>query len=189
MRAVTAVPSDAAPVTRGDEALLLAYQQGEAAAFAELFERYRGRAHGYALRMLRRPELAEEACTDAFCRLLEGRWQPGGSVRSFLFTVLHRRCLELLRRRSTHDRLSHKLAPEPVQPEVDDALQLAGDQARLRAAMDELKPEHRAVLLLYYAQELPSREVAVVLACSDQQVRSRLSYARRKLRQLLEEDR
>ena len=70
---------------------------------------------------------------------------------------------------------------------MDDALADADEARRLTAAMDALGEEHRAVLLLYYSQELPSREVAEILGCSDQQVRSRLSYARRKLREQLEE--
>ena len=40
-------------------------------------------------------------------------------------------------------------------------------------------------LLLYYNQELPSKEVARILGLEDHQVRSRLSYARKKLRALM----
>ena len=68
------------------------------------------------------------------------------------------------------------------------ALEAESQRTRLLEAVQQLPPEHRAVLLLYYSQELPSKEVAAALGCTDQQVRSRLSYARRKLREILEAD-
>lgn len=176
------------PDTPDDATLVAAWQQGDARAFEALFDRYRGRALAYATRMLRRPERAEEVCTDTFCTVLEGRWRPTGSFRSYLFTVLHRNCLMALRRERTRTRLAFKLfqRPEPPSPERD--LAAADASERLHAAIDRLGPDHRSVLLLFYAQELPSREVAEVLGCTDQQVRSRLAYARRTLRTLLEED-
>ena len=61
---------------------------GDASAFDALFERWRGRVHGYALRLLRRPELAEEVCMDAFGTVLEGRYQPTGRFRAWLFTTV-----------------------------------------------------------------------------------------------------
>lgn len=174
------------PEAPSDEALVRAWTDGDAAAFDALFQRHRRRAYAYALRMLRRPELADEVCTDTFCRILEGRWKPTGRFRGFLFTVLHRRCLEVLRRQSTWQRVKLRLLPPPEPVAVDDALAGAGEEARVRRALDALDPDQRSVLLLYYAQELSTREVGEVLGCTPQQVRSKLSYARRKLRERLE---
>jgi RNA polymerase sigma-70 factor (ECF subfamily) len=179
-------PAPARPVDRDDDALLEAHERGDAEAFGVLFERYRGRAMGYATRMLRRPELAEEVCTDTFCTVLEGRYRPTGSFRSFLFTVLHRNCLMALRRQRTRQRLSFKLFSRAEPPTPEGLVSGASEADRLHRAIDALSDDHRSVLLLFYAQELPSREVAEVLGCSDQQVRSRLAYARRKLRERLE---
>jgi len=174
------------PLDDTDASLLARWRQGDEQAFASLFERYRGRAMGYALRMLRRRELAEEVCTDTWCAVLEGRYRPTGAFRGFLFTVLHRHCLQLLRRQQTRRRLSFKLFRRPEPPRAEAELAEADEHARLHRALDSLPDEQRSVLLLYYAQELPSREVAQILGCTDQQVRSRLSYARRKLRLSLE---
>ena len=113
--------------------------------------------------------------------------KPTGRFRPYLFTVAHRACLEHLRRRRTALRFVPwlQVAPESSSPEQD-LSQLQRDQA-INAAVGQLAEEHRAVVLLYYAQELSSKEVASILDCTDQQVRSRLSYARRLLRELLEE--
>ena len=172
-----------------DEALLLDFERsGNESSFNALFERYHARVIGYAWRMVGRREEAEEICLEAFARIAEGRWKPTGSLRSFLFTVAHRLAVDRLRRRqrafAAEPALIHS-AGHPATPE-DDALG-DEDRVRLERALLALPEDHRSVLLLYYGQELGSREVAEVLGCTDQQVRSRLSYARRLLREQMEE--
>ncbi len=181
-------PGPAVGPGASDEALMAAWRAGDERAFRVLFERYRGRVTNYAWQMVRRREVAEEVCLEAFCRLVEGAWRPSGSFRSFLYTVVHRLCLDALRRRSRRDRALLRLrVPRPEPPGPDAMTQDAQQRAQLTDALAALPEEHRAVLLLYYHQELRSREVAEVLGLEDHQVRSRLSYARRLLRQQLAE--
>ncbi|MBW1877587.1 MAG: sigma-70 family RNA polymerase sigma factor [Deltaproteobacteria bacterium] len=172
-----------------DEALFLAYKDGDEQAFARLFERYRGRLTSYAWRMVRRREEAEEIALEAFCRVLEGSWRPGGSLRAFLYTVVHRLCIDRLRQRrriiplfpDAHDARSESVTPEGHAMQTERLRQL-------ERAMAKLPEAHRSILLLYYNEDLPSKEVAEILGCDDQQVRSRLSYARKLLRKLLESE-
>jgi RNA polymerase sigma-70 factor (ECF subfamily) len=167
--------------------LLARFQAGDDGAFAELYARHRGPVTGYAWRMLGRVEEAEEVCTDTFCRLVDGRWRPAGTVRGYLFTVAHRLCLDRLRRRASMGRALLRLITGDGAASPEGALIDAELREGLDAALLSLPPDHRAVVLLYYAEELSSREVAEVVGCSDQQVRSKLAYARRRLRVLLEE--
>ncbi len=166
-----------------DETLMAAWRQGDATAFNRLFDRYRDRVVAYAWRLLRNQEEAEDVTLEAFCRVVEGAWTPGGSFRAFLFTVAHRLCLDRLRKRKRtlrFVRLWTAAAERATTPEDS----VVGDERRraLEVAIAELPESHRAALLLYYGQELPSKDVARILGCTDQQVRSRLSYARRRLR-------
>ncbi|MBT3224031.1 MAG: sigma-70 family RNA polymerase sigma factor, partial [Proteobacteria bacterium] len=117
------------------------------------------------------------------CRVVEGAWRPGGSFKSFLFTVAHRLCLDKLRRRKRGNRFMRMWRSIPTtQVSPEEAAVNDERRWRLEQALSELPEEHRAALLLYYGQELSSREVAAILGWTDQQVRSRLSYARRRLR-------
>jgi len=174
-------------VERTDEQLIAAHRGGEPGAFEVVFRRYRGRAMAYARRMLGRPEEAEEVTTEAFVKVLEGRWKPTGTFRPVLFTVVHRTCLERLRKRKTAARFHHKAGSMDVSPGLDEQIDAQARKARVIHALDTIPHQHRSVLLLYYGQELPSKEVATILGCTDQQVRSQLSYARRLLRGVLEE--
>lgn len=172
-----------------DSALMARFRAGDHTAFNRLFDRYRDRVVSYAWRMLRNHEEAEEVALEAFCRVVEGAWNPGGSFRAFLFTVAHRLCIDRLRKRQRtlrFVRLWKAAEGRTVTPEES----VANDQqqAVLEHAIAGLPEPHRAAVLLYYGQELRSKEVARILGCSDQQVRSRLSYARKRLRGLLAGD-
>lgn len=176
-----------------DDALLARFQDGDDAAFSAIYERYRGPVTGYAWRMLGRREEAEEVCTDTFCRIVEGRYRRvGGTVRGYVFTVAHRLCIDRIRRRGSRTRALLRLVTFAEVTPVDDSPENAAlhDErtAAVERAIAELPEAHRATTLLYYGQELPSREVARVLGCTDQQVRSRLAYARKRLRVLLADE-
>ena len=56
----------------------------------------------------------------------------------------------------------------------------------LRTAMEELSPDHRAVVDLTYFHELGYREIAEILGCPVDTVKTRMFYARRHLRRFLE---
>lgn len=170
-----------------DEHLVAAFVAGDEGAFAALYARYDARITGYALRMLGRREDAEEVCTEAFVRLVERRWRPVGRVRSFLFTVAHRLCLDHLRRRNRRARLMSMFgaAPAPV-PTAEELLGGSERDRALAKAIEGLPEGHRAVVLLTYAEGLTSPEVAEIVGATEQQVRSKLAYARRLLRDVLE---
>lgn len=164
----------------------LACSLTDEAAFAELYARYASRVTGYATRMLGRPEEGEDICTEVFVRVLRSRWKPTGTFRGWLFTIAHRICVDRLRRRErtrTVFGLLHAVTPQAASPQL--AIEVAERAHRVDAALATLPEEHRAILLLYYTEELRSREIASILHCEDHQVRSRLSYARRLLRKQL----
>lgn len=167
-----------------DWELLDAHRAGDRSAFRTLFTRHRDGLTTFAWRLLDRREEAEEVVVDAFVRLMSQPPQPQGSLRAWLYTVVHRSALDRLRRRSrwgrVWDRLAQWVAPDVASP-FD---RVAEDEvaSRLARALAALPEPHRVVLLLFYADELPTKEIAQILDCDDQQVRSRLSYARRLLR-------
>jgi len=176
-------PAVTTPAPTSDEDLLRAFSTGDEQAFARFHARHHQRLVAYAWRLLGRREEAEEVCADVFSQLARGRWKEGGSARAWVFTLTHRRCLDRLRRRSRWARVVPWLSstPDPVHT-PEHALARTDRQRHLERALSGLSEDHRAVILLYYGEELSSREVADVLGCSDQQVRSRLAYARRLLR-------
>jgi RNA polymerase sigma-70 factor, ECF subfamily len=123
----TAIPPHAAPQP-SDEVLAVRARAGDQGAFATLYQRHRSALRGYAWRMVRRRELAEEVCTEAFVKLLQGAWRPCGSVRSFLFTVVHRHCIDLLRSRKRRVRLLPGAVATAVESGSPEASLVAGER-------------------------------------------------------------
>ena len=154
--------------------------------FGRLYERHCDDVGRFALGLTRRPEVAEEAVAEAWARVAAQPPNPHRSFRAFLFTVVRRLCIDGVRRQKTADRNAPALARRTPPPSLERQVVRRDTAFAVQAAVAELPPKHREVLLLYYGQDLTSVEVAQVLDCTDQQVRSRLAYARRLLRDLLE---
>lgn len=178
----------AEPEPVDDHELVARFRAGDEEAFAALYERYNARVTSYAARLLSSREEGEEMCTEAFLRVVQGRVRPIGSFRAFLFTVVHRLCLDRLRWRGRRERVLQMIGRAPPEREDLELQTVLGErQQQLHEAIARLSVDHQAVVLLTYAEGLTSPEAAQVLGWTDQQVRSKLAYARRLLRLELEE--
>ena len=175
-----------------DHQLLAAFQEGDEAAFGVLVGTHGAQIKGYALRMLRNPEEAEDVYVDTFTRLAgAGAWEERGTVRGWLFTVAHRLCLDRLRRRRTereaHDGLVELTRRRALAPSPEARAQWGELAERVEEAIGRLAEEHREVLLMRTVHGLSGAETAAALGMDEQQVRSALSYARKRLKRILAE--
>ena len=112
-------------------------------------------------------------------------WQPSGSLRAWLFTLMHRRFLNGIRR------LPHTDSLEGDEPATGAAPSLGGAEGRvvlaeLQHALQALPAEQRAVVLLVGLEQFSYAETAQVLDVPIGTVMSRLSRGRERLRQLLD---
>lgn len=179
-----------APDPRDDVSLLADFASGDEGAFASLLARHGPAIKGYAARMLQSPQQAEEVYVETFLRVAtsRGAWEPRGTVRSWLFTIAHRLCLDVLRRRKTaRDAVPHlvELGWGPPAPSPEARALLRERAEELEEALARLPEEHREVLLLRVVHGLSAAEVGRALGRSEAQVNSEVSYARKRLRALL----
>jgi len=176
-----------------DEALMLAYAEGDGEAFAELYARHRARLFHYLLGQLRDRSLAEELFQDVWQRMIlaRSRWKPEASFATWLFRIAHNRLNDHWRaarhRPAAPDdadqrtaRLADACTPELLADEQDERL-------RLRQAMAELPQEQQEVLILRLEQELSLEEIGQITGVGRETVKSRLRYAMDKLRARLSE--
>ena len=80
----------------------------------------------------------------------------------------------------------HRVAEQPGDPPetaVEGPADLVGERAALLAALRQLPPRQRAVVVLRYWEDLPDAQIAAALGCSPGTVRSQLSRALAKLRE------
>jgi RNA polymerase sigma-70 factor (ECF subfamily) len=169
-----------------ERVLVLRCQAGDEAAFTELVERYQPRLRYYLRKMLRDLQDAEDALQDVWFAAFRGllRLADAGALRAWLYRIARDQALRQLRKRRPPYQLLEEV--DPIDERTEEAHFTAEDVERIHAALDELADEHREVLVLRYVEAMTYEEIARVIGCQVGTVRSRLHYAKRALRGVLE---
>ncbi len=183
-----------------DAEVMLRVQAESAEAFEEIYERYyrklqsffyglgRSGGHGDA-------QLAEDLCHETFMRLwrLRKRYEPSGRFAAYLFTIAHHIWRERLRATMKDRRLGVATSAESLEGIHLTANGLAPDDAAYYAEMDErilmalrdLPEEQRTAFVLRTIDGLSLEDIAHIMACPVNTVRSRRIIAIRRLREAL----
>jgi RNA polymerase sigma-70 factor (ECF subfamily) len=202
----TATLQDMSDDARDDDALMLAYGAGEAAAFDVLYERHHAALYRFVRRMLGRQLAAQvdEAYQDTWLRVVQSRerWEPrGASFRTWLYTLAHHRAIDLVRRSG------REVSVDAVEPDADGAAwepqatawqhwpapagsALQGDELafwrrageRLLQCLEQLPLAQRSAFLLHHDDGLSLDDVARALEVGFETAKTRLRYAMAKLR-------
>lgn len=174
----------------GDEVeLIRASQRGDQAAFGELVKRYQRAIYRVGYALTRNASDADDLAQETFVRAWRAidRFQVGEPMYPWLARIATNLAFSLFRRR--------KRRPEtPLEPLVEGGQQWGMDDdpaehaavnerhAVLRASLDELSPEHQAVLILRVVQDMSYDDIARTLSVPIGTVMSRLSRARAELK-------
>ncbi len=135
--------------------LLRATGRGDAAAFRALYEETATHLFSVALRILQRPDKAEEALQDAFINIWRraADWQPErGSARIWLTSIVHHRAIDIIRREGRLTPLNddYLQVPDPG-PDAVAHVGALEDRRRLEKCMGDLDPSvQRAIRLAYW---------------------------------------
>ncbi|MGC9357366.1 MAG: RNA polymerase sigma factor [Anaerolineae bacterium] len=172
-----------------DADLLKLVECGDEAAFDELYRRYSVPIYNYLLRLIHEPTVAEDILQEVFVTLWQSAdgFRGDAQVKTWLFRIAHNQAVSWLRKRRellTHD---GELLDRPVPAKTESQAIASWRAEQLRAALDQLSPDHRAVLELAFFHELPYAEIAEIMDCPVGTVKSRMSYARRYLSRWLKQ--
>jgi RNA polymerase sigma-70 factor (ECF subfamily) len=158
-------------------------------ALAAAYDAYGAIAYGLALKLLASRSEAEDVVQESFLALWRQaeRIDPERGLRSYLLSIVHNRCVDLIRRRTR--RPEAELDPQaPVSatdnPESEAIALLEG--AAVRSAMDALSPDQRQTVELVYFGGLTINETANRMRVPLGTVKSRLRLAMGRLRQELD---
>jgi len=183
-----AVPAD------GDEALMLAYAAGNAAAFDSLYGKHRGGVYRYLLRHCGNAGVADELFQDVWMSLIRARagYAPTAKFTTWLYRIAHNRLIDHWRANGQvelvtagtgdddDDPLADVQARRNDEPDVRAASREIG--ARLARALAVLPPPQRDAFLLHQEGGLTLDEIAQLSGAGVETVKSRVRYALAKLR-------
>jgi len=181
-----------------DEILIKAHLKGDPEAFEVLFKKHFANISRLVFSIVKDETLTEDIVQDVF--LLVHRYLPKFRAESSFRTWIYRITVNEAVRQGNrakrwvafNEQGGEDVPPAPALIVVNNGpsperVLLEGEQHRMvTEALANLKPPHRAILSLYYLEELPIQEIAQILGIPEGSVKSRLFYARESLRKLLE---
>lgn len=174
----------------GDAQLVRQAQGGSAVAFQALAGRWNRRLIAHAWRLLGDQEAACDAAQAAWVEIARGltRLRDPVAFPAWAFRITTRQAATLIRQRQADRRLARVLEqaaasePSAISPTSSEFVA----STALHAAIRRLSPAQRAALALHHFEDLTVAEVAVALDTPVGTIKTRLMYARLKLKAALE---
>ena len=167
----------------GDEDRARLRRQGDRLAFSELVRRYQDRIYRFVMRMVRSREDALDLTQETFVRAWQAlpQWRPEAAFSTWLFQIARNLAIDHLRRHKSVQFVSDDAAAIDLpqdRPGPEAQAETAEDYRLLEAALQQIAPEHREILLLREVEGLSYDEIAQVLAINPGTVKSRIARAR-----------
>ena len=185
-----------------DEALMLRYQDGDRAAFAQLVRRHQGPLYNFALRQVRIQQVAEDVVQETFVRVVQNAadFKHEARFTTWVYTITRNLCIDQLRKRALrkHPSLDQgsgeegdgpTLGEQTADPRASVEREATGTELkeRIALAVDKLPDDQREVFLMRELANLPFKEIAEITRVPENTVKSRMRYALERLQEALAE--
>ncbi|MGE9269085.1 MAG: RNA polymerase sigma factor [Verrucomicrobiales bacterium] len=199
-------PEDQALSSDGEVAdndLVAASQKGDVAAFEDLVTRHRGRVYAMVRKMVKNDADAWDLSQEIFIKVWKAlpKFEARARFSTWLYRVSHNVVYDWLRKRKieaegelddqllNRDQIATGATTMPTGDQrPDEALEQSELRLKIEAALEKISPSHREVILLREVQGMDYKEIADAVDCSLGTVMSRLYYARKKLQELLKDE-
>jgi RNA polymerase sigma-70 factor, ECF subfamily len=177
-------------------------RKGDRDAFRTLFERYHRRAYSLAYGVVHNADDALDVVQDAFIKAHKylDKFEGTSSFYTWLYRIVMNLAIDHLRKHrksravdfsdtnvqegdaavGDEDLVPKILGGNPGRALVDKEI-----RGRIEAALEELSPNHRSVLVMRELEGLSYEEMAQVMGCSKGTIMSRLFHARRNMQKRL----
>jgi RNA polymerase sigma-70 factor (ECF subfamily) len=163
---------------------------GEPGAWDILFKRYQLPLYVYVFELVRNEQTSLDVVQETFIAAVRhiGGLRDGVKFGGWLFGIAHQKCLQQWRKRDREAAALDDLAETPVDLESgpDDLLIRREQEDAFMKLLTQLPPPQRSVLLLHFIEEFSLEEIAGITGVSLGTVKSRLHYAKKALRKLIE---
>ncbi len=157
-------------------------------AFEALYRIYYRRLTRFLERLTRRPQMIDEILDDTMLVVWRkaATFNGHSQVSTWIFAIAYRKAMKALKREGSqtrvlfdHDELRY--APSPESAFID-----GESRSAIRRLVAGLSAEQRAVVELTYYHGCAYKEIADIVGCPVDTVKTRMFHARRKLRSALE---
>ena len=173
-------------------------RDGDMAALAILVEKYKRLVYRVAVQITKNHEDANDVMQDTFLKVYESihSFRKEAAFETWLYRIVVNHATNLVKRRERRRESPLSGTNEmEIHPDLRRATDLANNphlhlerkerQRWVTQAVNSLPLKQRTVVILHEFEGLTHPEIASILNCSEGTVRSRLHYARHKLKDLL----
>jgi RNA polymerase sigma-70 factor (ECF subfamily) len=178
-----------------DEDLMLAYRDGNAGAFDELYRRHKAPLYRYLLRQCRDAAAAEELFQDIWMNLIRARsgYTVTARFATYLYRLAHNRLIDHYRRRvpaalvSFDDEDAAPEVPASRQSEPQVSYEARAQAKRVLQLLEALPAAQREAFILQHEAGMSIEQIAEATGVAHETAKSRLRYAMTKLREGMSE--
>jgi RNA polymerase sigma-70 factor (ECF subfamily) len=155
--------------TASDEAVARLVQQGDTNSFGLLVERYEEKLLRYGRKFLKTHEDIEDIVQDVFISAYQNiqSFDTGQRFSPWIYRVAHNAFVNALKKHSKSPLVFVDLDTLVSHPTWEDPRALEEEEKEMRLmiekGLEELPPKYREVLILYYLEEIPYKEIADIL--------------------------
>jgi RNA polymerase sigma-70 factor (ECF subfamily) len=156
-------------------------------SFEQIVDAHYQGLHRFALSMCRSDATAQDLVQQTFLQWARKghTLRDAAKVKTWLFTTIYREWLSIARREKKHEQVEFEPDLHGAAQPQDEGENPRVDSAALQIALEQLDPNYRAPLVLFYLKELSYRDIAETLGLPIGTVMSRLSRAKDRLRSIL----
>jgi RNA polymerase sigma-70 factor, ECF subfamily len=169
-----------------DEALTIRAMKGSAEALDQLLSRWQKRLWGYLHGQCRDEQVAWDLLQETCLSLAAGinKLKEPAAFPQWAFRLAHRRYVDWVRK----DARTAELKAQAAEQVRGNGSGSKDDLARLRSAIEQLEPPDRAVITLTYVEGFSYDEIADSLELPVGTVKSRIHYAKQRIREIIEKE-
>lgn len=176
-----------------DEIIIGRVLNGEKNAYALLVDKYKDRVFSLVKGIVKNHELAEEVSQDVFVKAYSAleKFRKDAGFSTWIYRIAYNASISAIRRKnfrtnSYDEQLDKTSAPDQLEI-AEREEQKEQKSQRLKKALNELKPDERLILILYYYEEKSVEEIALSAGLSTSNVKVKLFRIRNKLKELMEQ--
>jgi RNA polymerase sigma-70 factor (ECF subfamily) len=166
-------------------------RDGKPTAWDILFRRYQLPLYVYVFELVHNEQTSLDIVQETFIAAVRhiGGLRDDNKFGSWLFGIAHQKCVQRWRKQSRDEMLHEEIAGtvDEFEDSPDDLLIRREQEAEFMNLLNQLPLPQRSVLLLHFVEDFSLEEIARITETQIGTVKSRLHYAKKSLRKLIEE--
>ena len=164
---------------------------GDPAAWDALFRRYQLPLYVYVFELVRDEQASLDIVQETFINAARhiGGLREDAKFGGWLFGIAHQKCVQRWRKRTREESALEELEAAPAEFETgpDELLIRREHEEEFMQLLNQLPAPQRSVLLLHFVEDFSVEQIAEITGAVPGTVKSRLHYAKKALRKLMEE--